>query len=41
MQHNYYLYAVTYILVSAIFGLGFAALGLNLGKRLVERKRLL
>ena len=39
LQHNYYLYAIIYILNSAIFGLGFAALGLNLGKRLGERKR--
>ena len=39
LQHNYYLYAIAYTLISAVFGLGFAAFGLNIGKRFGKRKR--
>lgn len=38
-QQQYYLYSFLYILISAVFGLGCVALGLNIGKRYGERKR--
>lgn len=38
LQHSYYFYAIAYILMSALFGLLFAACGLFIGKRFRERK---
>lgn len=32
LQYQYYFYAITYIFISAIFGLGFVALGMKIGK---------
>lgn len=32
LQYQYYFYAITYIFISAICGLGFVALGMKIGK---------
>lgn len=39
LQHHYYFYAITYIFMSAIFGIGFVALGIKIGKSFGERKK--
>jgi len=40
LQHHYYLYAFSYILISVFFGLGSAVFGIKLGARYGEREKL-